>query len=154
VKIEISRDGGTTWTAIITSTANDGDYSWTVAAPASANSRIRITSTTMAAATDTSNAAFTLQMPVVNLTSPNGGETWTVGSVHPITWTSDVIGNLRIEVSRDGGVTWTTLTSSAPNTGTYNWTVTSPPTATALIRITSVSVAGVTDTSNAVFVIL
>ncbi|MEK7405483.1 MAG: endonuclease, partial [Acidobacteriota bacterium] len=60
VRLELSRDGGSTWSTITSATANDGSHNWTVTGPASATCRIRVTSTTVPAATDTSNASFTI----------------------------------------------------------------------------------------------
>ena len=64
-----------------------------------------------------------------------------------------VSGNGRIELSRNGGATWTTHWSSTSNDGRQSWTVTGPSTADALVRITSLSAPIVSDTSNAPFTI-
>ena len=38
--------------------------------------------------TDTSDAVFSIvAVPAITVTSPNGGESWEVGSVHNIAWT-------------------------------------------------------------------
>jgi len=90
----------------------------------------------------------------ITVTSPNGGETWFVGDSRNITWTSENAGaNVKIEISRDGGSTWSTITSSTPNDGSYAWTVTTPASTACRIRITSTSYPAVSDTSNANFTI-
>ncbi len=87
--------------------------------------------------------------PVV--TSPNGGEDWQIGSQHAITWTGTGAGTATIDLSRDGGATWTeTLASGTPNDGSHTWTVTGPATADATIRV--VTTQG-QDASNAAFTI-
>jgi hypothetical protein len=97
--------------------------------------------------------------PTVAVTSPNGGETLTTGTSATLTWTAtdDVaVANVKIELSRDGGATFSeVIAASAPNTGSYNWTVTSPAVATATIRVTAEDVNCHTsaDTSDAVFAI-
>ncbi len=48
-----------------------------------------------------SATTFHLAAPVT-LTAPNGGEDWTSGQVHTITWTPGV-GDVKLEVSREGG---------------------------------------------------
>ncbi|MCC6651984.1 MAG: T9SS type A sorting domain-containing protein [Candidatus Eisenbacteria bacterium] len=97
--------------------------------------------------------------PTVAVTSPNGGETLTTGTSATLTWTAtdDVaVANVKIELSRDGGATFSeVIAASAPNTGSYNWTVTSPAVATATVRVTAEDVNCHTsaDTSDAVFAI-
>ena len=69
-----------------------------------------------------------------------------------ITWTSSGIsGNVKIAISRDGGASWQTLLSSTPNDGVQSWRVTSPFTALARIRVTSISLPVVTDSSDGNF---
>ena len=90
----------------------------------------------------------------LTVTSPNGGETWPISSAQTITWTSTGLlatSYVKIELSRNGGTTWTTLTASTPNDGTHPWTVSGTATTQARIRITSTSQPTVTDTSDANF---
>ena len=58
--------------------------------------------------------------PYLAVTSPNGGETWYRGELQQITW--DIFGdtnsiglNVKIEISRDSGTTWSTITNSTGN---------------------------------------
>ena len=54
-----------------------------------------------------SNANATLGGGSITVTSPNGGEIWPIGSVQNISWTSSgLTGNVKIEVSRNGGTSW------------------------------------------------
>jgi hypothetical protein len=88
----------------------------------------------------------------ITVSSPNGGETWPLASSQAIQWTSSgVSGNVKIELSRNGGTTWTTLISSTPNDGTHPWTVTAPVTTQARLRVSSVSNPAISDTSAAHF---
>jgi hypothetical protein len=50
--------------------------------------KIRITSTTNAAITDSSNTNFAITAGALTVTSPNGGESWVRGTTHTLTWTS------------------------------------------------------------------
>ncbi|MDW8240713.1 MAG: hypothetical protein RMM98_13975, partial [Acidobacteriota bacterium] len=85
---------------------------------------------------------------------PDGGEDWPIGSVQTIRWNSvNVTGNVKIELSRNGGSSYETLVASQPNTGSVSWQVTGPPTSHALIKISSVTTPSVSDTSNGVFIL-
>jgi len=96
---------------------------------------------------------YTQTLPrTITVTVPNGGEEWYVGGPKTITWTSQgVTGNVKIEISRDGGSTWSTITSSTANDGSYTWTVTTPASMNCRVRVTSLSHTGVSDISNANF---
>jgi endonuclease/exonuclease/phosphatase family metal-dependent hydrolase len=87
----------------------------------------------------------------VTVLSPNGGESWTTGSAHAITWSASGVTNVKVEYTLNGS-TWTTLTSStAASTGSYSWTVPSSATTTARVRVSDASNSTLTDTSDAAF---
>ena len=44
---------------------------------------------------------------------------------------------MRIELSRDLGATYTTLDATAPNTGSYAWTVSGPASLPGLVRVSA-----------------
>lgn len=91
--------------------------------------------------------------PSVTITSPNGGESVTAGSVQNITWTSSNIANLRLEYSLDGGSTFTTIVASTPAaSGSFAWTVPGAASTNALVRATDTASAA-SDSSNAAFTI-
>ena len=60
-----------------------------------------------------------------------------MGSTQRITWTHNLGPgtSVRLQISRNGGSSWTTITSAAPNTdattGAYDWTVTGSTTTAA-----------------------
>ena len=90
VKIELLREGASCLT-IAESTPNDGEYEWTAARCAgnSFDYEIRVTDLT-SGIQDASNDPFEIvENCAVQVGSPNGGETWTVGTSHSITWASD-----------------------------------------------------------------
>lgn len=97
----------------------------------------------------------TCQPTNLTVTAPNGGETWPIGSTQTIQWTSTgVNGDVKIELSRDGGTTWTeTLFASTPNDESEAWPVTGLVTPQARIRISSVSAPSISDVSDGNFVI-
>jgi len=151
VRIEASRDGGVLWFPIGGSAANSGFLNWTVTGPASGRSLIRVSSLAVPDARDT--GYFTSVIPRIAVASPNGGETWPFGTIQPIRWTSTgLTGNVRIEVSRDGGRSWAVVSSNTPDDGAFDWRVTGPAAiGQARIRITSATLPTVTDTSDSNF---
>ena len=116
-----------------------------------------ITATATNAAGDTSEfsqavAVQQTQPASITVGSPNGGEDWPINTTQMITWTSsNLSGNVNIELSRDGGATYTTLFANTPNDGPQSWRVTGPATTQAVMRISSVTTPSVSDTSNNVF---
>ena len=90
----------------------------------------------------------------ITVQSPNGGEIWIVGESEDITWTSQNVNDVSIELSTDNGATWITIESSMPNTGTYTWTVAALDSSDeCLIRITDVVNTSIKDVSDGVFTI-
>ena len=156
VRIELSRTGEVTYETLIDSTANDGSENWTVTGAASSAARIRIRSRDITTVSDVSNANFAIVQPTVTIVAPNGGETWAIGSVQNIQWTSsNVTGNVRIELSRNGGSTFSeTLFSNTANDSSENWGATGPVTSAARIRVRSLDIPTLSDTSNANFTIV
>ena len=90
----------------------------------------------------------------VTVISPNGGEVWSVGLTHAITWTAslDVI-NVAIDYTTDSGGTWLSLTASTPNTGSYDWVAPANPGVFWGIRISNADNPADQDTSNNVFML-
>jgi Leucine-rich repeat (LRR) protein len=156
VNLEYSTNNGTSWTSIATSVTNTGSYDWEIPYISSTNCLVRVSDTTTTAS-DTSNAVFTLELPPsLTVTSPNGGESWVRRSTHTITWTwTGTVGDVKIQYTLNAGSSWTTITSSTPNDGSYQWTlpnVTSNKTQ-CLVKIEAINGSAV-DTSDAYFTIL
>ena len=69
----------------------------------------------------------------ISVTSPNGGESWNVGDTRTISWSSssEVTSSVNIRLQEDWSIpgvgngrrTEATIASSAPNTGSYSWTI-------------------------------
>ncbi len=138
VKIELSVDGGANWTTVAASVANTGSYSWTIPNSPSTTCLIRISDAADGEPSDVSDANFRIdpETEQIELTSPNGGENWIVNTNQEITWTAtSIIQFVRIEYSVDNGATWTLITASTPNNGSYTWTVPAQITTQARIRV-------------------
>ncbi|MBV6511219.1 MAG: hypothetical protein FMNOHCHN_00698 [Ignavibacteriaceae bacterium] len=129
VKIEYTTNNGQTWSTIVSGTQPDGSYFWTnVPATNSSNAKIRISDAADGTPTDESDAVFTIRTePVLTLTAPNGGDSILAGSVYTITWSTalsrmtESITAVKLEFSTNSGLTWSQITNSAPNTGSYSW---------------------------------
>jgi hypothetical protein len=95
------------------------------------------------------------QVPGITVKSPNGGESWKVGTSHPITWTSTgSVGNVKIAYTIDNGSKWTTITSAAANDGAYTWTVPNSLSTRCKIKISEAADGNPSDTSDGVFSIV
>jgi hypothetical protein len=155
VRVEVSRDGGSTYAALAAAAPDNGTFSWTVAAPATASAIVRVTSNGTGAST--ASGKFVLAAGKITVTSPNTSVSWPVGSVHAITWTHNAGtgAQFKIEISRNGGSTWSLIAAAAPGTGattgSYSWTVTSPRTNAARIRVTWTANTAASDTSDVNF---
>lgn len=152
VLIELSRDGGLNFDEVLFgNTPNDGQQTWNVTGPTTTQARIRVTALGVNGS-NTSAADFTIAEPRFQLTSPAGGESWTIGSIHTITWTAGS-GNVRVELSRNGGP-YSAIFGNIPNDGQVDWTVTGPASTAARIRVTQLSAPGSSATSAAPFSIV
>ncbi|MBN1560472.1 FG-GAP repeat protein [candidate division KSB1 bacterium] len=150
VKIQLTRDNGATWETIAQS-EDTGSYTWLVTGPASHTCLVMVADVS-GTPLDTSNSSFTiLEQPAIELTSPNGGETWRIGDEQVILWESTNGGSLiKIELSRDNGATWTQLVGDAANSGSWTWIAQAPTSESCLVRITDVTKV-ISDKSDAVF---
>jgi len=114
---------------IVSSTSNDGTYSWTL--PSSyANYgdfyKIRIEDSSTPSTYDYSPAYFEITTPAMNsitVISPTGSSSWQAGSTRSITWTSTGgITNVDIDLYYLG-VFHSSIVSDTSNDGTYSWTI-------------------------------
>ncbi len=153
-----SVDNGTTWATIETGTVNDGLYRWTVP-----NSTSLITTEARLKIADANDykvyslsATFEIKArgPITVL-SPNGGETWYVGTDRTISWASDgTMARVKIYYSPDNGLTYPDLIANVSNSapgGTYTWTIPDTPTTEAKVKVESISDTSVFDISNLKF---
>lgn len=79
--------------------------------------------------------------PAVTVVAPNGGETVVIATNANLTWTASdnvAVTNVDLELSRSGVLgPWETIALSVPNTGSYVWNATGPPTNNAILRVTA-----------------
>lgn len=86
----------------------------------------------------------------IDITAPDDGAAWSVGSRHFVTWTAEGHAGdagVRLSFSRDGGKTWVDVAEIAAADRRYLWTVPGPPAKRCRIRI-QVSGSNVEDESE------
>ena len=142
VRIELLKAGAVSQTVSVY-TLNDGSFtSWTIPSTIATGTdyRIRITSATNGAITDTSNSNFaitsttttTTTTPSITVTSPNGGESYArmMGTGTPVlirwSYTGNPGSTVKIELLKEGAF-YKTLTSStsigSAGSGSYSWQI-------------------------------
>ena len=99
------------------------------------------------------------QPPLVTVNAPNGGENWTGGSSHNVTWSAtDNVGVVAVDVYfRDAeSAPWKALGRNLANTGLFLWFVHDMPGATTRVRVVARDAAGNQgeDVSNSLFTIV
>ena len=87
---------------------------------------------------DWSTASFIAVPPMIQVTSPAGGEAWQRGLPYFIRWTNNLAENVAIQLYK-GSTPIATLTTNAANLGAYYWSInyTNVPAADYSIRISS-----------------
>lgn len=162
MNIDASRDGGATFSRIgtmTTSSATSGSFSWVVTGPPTTQARIRVMLAVNPTVFDVSDVDFTIVNPTVTVTAPNTAVSWRAGDTKSITFshTLGVGRTVLIEVSRDAGATWSsvsTMTTTSATSGTFAWVVSGPATTTARVRVSWDADAAVSDVSDVNFTIL
>jgi len=158
VRIDLLKNGQQR--AVIShNTPNDSSFTWMVPNNMTSGTdyTVKVSSCTNPSVSDVSDANFTINGAggtFMTVTAPNGGETWSAGTTNTITWTSDITGNVRISLYKNG-VHRAVITPGTPNSGTFNWLV---PAFIAsgsdyTVKISSCANSSVSDVSDANFTI-
>jgi hypothetical protein len=134
-----------------------GSFDWYVdpTLPAGTNYKVKISSSLDPTITDQSNSNFTLCIGTPNgsitVTSPNGGETWQIGTINTITWTDNLAENVKIELLK-ADTLYSVVTNSAPSTS-FDWYIanTIPAGSNYKIKISSILDPAINDRSNSIF---
>ncbi|KPL00455.1 MAG: hypothetical protein AMJ91_04635 [candidate division Zixibacteria bacterium SM23_73_3] len=92
----------------------------------------------------------------IRITSPNGGESWAVGTAQQINWLSENFDgpDVKIEYSTNSGTDWSTVEINAPNTGSYSWSVPATPSEYCRVRVSDAEDEDPYDISDADFSII
>ena len=160
VKIELLRGDTVVKTIAPNAASSTGSFIWKVptALAYGDNYRIAVTGNAAISRTDLSDNSFAISGPTLDVTSPDGGESWRRGTPHDITWTytGNPGGMVKIQLLKGGGILGT-LTSACPigtsGQGSFSWTVQQnlQVAANYQIKITHTVIAGCTGTSDSPF---
>ena len=125
VKLVLFKDGVKKGNIALNLPVGSGPYAWTVGAyiggtaPVGSGYTVRVVDMN-GVFRDDSDAPFAIVG--VTLTSPNGGETWTSGSVQIITWiASGVTGSVKLVLFKDGVKAGNIALSLPVESGSYLW---------------------------------
>jgi hypothetical protein len=143
-RIEASRDDGATWSTVgsMRAQASRARFWWTVAGPATARLRFRVSADGSMRAADLNDAPITVDVAALSLEGLNTLH-WGLGSTQTIRWAHNLGARVgvAIDLSRDGGATWEPLEARVDTSGTettaWKWTVTGPATQRGVLRIKS-----------------
>lgn len=158
VRVEYSIDSGRTWKQAGAGSADvsAGALTWTVPNDTSSVALVRVVAPDAA---DTSDAVFAIVERVstmLRVIDPDGGEHWREGDTITIRWISIGVANVDIQLSTDGGASWTrTIAQKVPAaSGQYRWRVArlaDTSLSSLLLRISASENAAVWDASNGTF---
>ncbi|MBK6765080.1 MAG: hypothetical protein IPG71_01870 [bacterium] len=115
------------------------------------HARFRIAGTVHSSISDTSDADVVIAAPSITMLSPTGGERWGIGNAHAVTWSSvGLTGEVAIELMRTfPSGTWESISSNTSNDGSHVWQVTGATTDSARVRLRSINLPTIGDTSGA-----
>jgi peptidoglycan/xylan/chitin deacetylase (PgdA/CDA1 family)/predicted 3-demethylubiquinone-9 3-methyltransferase (glyoxalase superfamily) len=155
-KIELTTNNGTSWSKIKDSvSASVRCYAWTIPDSISTQCKVRLTDIADTSIKSISAATFTISpIPVIAITSPNGGENWRVGGIDTVKWTSSNLRYAKIELTTNNGISWSTIKDSASaSRGRYAWTIPDSISTQCKVRLTDVADTSIKSISAATFTI-
>lgn len=127
---------------------NTGSFPWIVPSNliSAATYKVTITPDGVSDLPASSPNYFSIMQNALRVLSPNGGETWTAGTEHDVTWSNEgsVAGDLRIDLYKGDLLNSNVVLSTPVAGGAYTWTipVEQEPGEDYKIRITSVDDSG------------
>lgn len=162
VNLDVSSDGGSTWSSIAAALSNSGSYSWSVPSVTSTTYRVRVSYSDAAgnsgSSASSSNFRINSSAPVIAVTAPNGGENLKGAGSSSIMWSTSGLPTGTATVDLDyttNGTVWTSVATAQANTGTYAWTIPAIDSSSVKVRASVTDSFGVvtSDASNANFII-
>jgi hypothetical protein len=155
VKVELTR--ADTVYSVLSSSVTGNSLAWTISdtLPADSNYKVRVTSTIDTTILDNSDSTFSLLAyppgKNIKVIQPNGGEGWTVGTEHLISWTLNFGNPVKVELIRADTVY--SLLSSSVTGNSFAWTIsdTLSTDSNYKIRVTNTVETTILDNSDSTF---
>ena len=145
---------GGSYTEIASEVTNDY-FNWTVPNVPSTDCSIRIYDYNNNCVMDSTTTKFTILPGIPQVTSPNGGQEYYVGTAYNITWTEQYYYTdfVTIQYSTNNGSSWLPIANAVSNSGTYSWTVPNTLSQQCLVKVSDYNNASVYAVSANVFTI-
>jgi len=155
VTLEYTIDDGNTWQVITNNIpASQLNYTWGVPTTPSNLCRMRITDNARPNNSDLSDNPFIIPTGYVQITYPNGGESFGTGTIQYIEWEHGGLSTVKLEYSTDNGSTWIVIGTSPANDRYMNWYTPAAASANCRIRISDLANGNVYyDLSNVAFAV-
>lgn len=88
----------------------------------------------------------------LRLITPNGLESWKIGTTQQIRWAGSV-DQIDLDYSTDAGNTWSEIASGRTNNGFYDWLIPADSSEKCLIKISETGYSALNDVSDTTFII-
>ncbi len=144
IDIEYTLNGGTTWTALVSRTADDGAWEWNVPQVSSSQAQLWIKGWSASGNAIYRTGNFTIgngSVDAISITSPKGGDRLSGGSLEVVTWVGTKTFDT-ITLRYYDGASWHDIVRDAIDTGSYPWIVPNINTSKAQLVIKGVSGTG------------
>jgi hypothetical protein len=153
-ELQVDTDPGFAAPVVGLPSQTDAFYVWSNALPATTY-YYRVRTFNYGGTSSWSSGAFQTVAPFVHLTVPNGGEAWRRGLAYFLQWDDVLAENVKIDLFK-GGVFNSIITTNAPSTGAFKWSIPSglAPGSDYTVKITSVTNSAMSSTSAQTFSIV
>lgn len=153
VKIEYTTDNGGSWNEITNSvTASTTSYNWTVPNIESDECLIKISNAQNPNLYDLSDSPFSISYRtelIIAVTSPSANVEYIAGRTVQINWESNLIENIKIDLTTDNGISWINLAPSVQAVdGNYLWEVNNTPSSNCRIQLQGLTNSDVNSRSG------
>ena len=151
VTVQVNRSYPTgSWQTISSSAVGD-NVTYTPSGTATSSARFRVYLNSNISVSDTSNANVSFVVATLALTTPDGGEAFTLGTNMPIRWTrTNAAGDVKVLLNRSYATgSWETLTTTSADS--FIWVTSGAASAQCRIKVELVSATSVSDISYSNF---
>jgi hypothetical protein len=140
LRVEVSRDGGASWTTIAPGLAYMPDLEWEVPGPPTAQGVVRVTWSN-GPLSDTNDEFVVIEDPLLKTNGPGAATEWACGAAVTVKWTTNLglRDRVNVRLSADGGATFPHLLAASIPATTRKARVTVPSVTTgdAIVRVES-----------------